>query len=77
MGRIELDKLRAAQVQAMFDAIDEATDRLGDVRANGTPDERRAMRYRKEVGPATKQTVVSVGAVDREDGDVVGGAFRG
>jgi hypothetical protein len=41
----------------MFDAIDEATERLGDVRANGTPDQRRAMRYRKEVGPATKQRI--------------------
>lgn len=57
LGSIPLDKLRTAHVSAMFDEIDAGNERLRVVRASGTRAERRAFRYRKEVGPATKQRI--------------------
>ncbi|GAA1550320.1 tyrosine-type recombinase/integrase [Dactylosporangium maewongense] len=57
LGPIEMDKLRVQHVSAMFDDIDDFNDRLAEVRANGTAEERRALRYRKPVGPATKQRI--------------------
>ncbi|GEM_PF-69372 len=57
LGAYPLDKLRAAHVSAMFDEIDVENERLRQVRADGTREERSAMRYRKEVGPATKQRI--------------------
>jgi integrase len=57
LGHIPIDKLRTAHVSAMFDAIDEENDRIREVRRSGTTEERRALRYRKPVGPATKQRI--------------------
>lgn len=57
LGAISLDKLRAAHVSAMFDEIEAENERLRRVRVSGTREERQAMRYRKEVGPASMQRI--------------------
>jgi integrase len=56
LGHLPLDKLRTAHASAMFDAIDEANERIRALRLSGTR-QRGDLRYRKEVGPATKQRI--------------------
>lgn len=57
LGALPLDKLRVGHVSAMFDAIDAENERLLQIRATGTAEERAAVRSRKVVSAATKQRI--------------------
>ncbi|MDQ7910772.1 tyrosine-type recombinase/integrase [Phytohabitans sp. ZYX-F-186] len=57
LGRIPIEKLRAAHISAMFDEIDAENERIRQVRKDGTAEQRAALRYRKIAGPATKQRI--------------------
>lgn len=57
LGHIPISKLRSAHVSAMFDDIDEENERIKEVRKSGTAEQRKAFRYRKIAGPATKQRI--------------------
>lgn len=57
LGHLLLDRLRVADVAAMFDTIDELNDTLAEARASTNPAVRAAVRGRRPVGAATKQRI--------------------
>jgi integrase len=57
LGDIPLDRLRVADVDAVFDAIDESNELITHARASADPDLRAMVKGRRVVGAATKQRI--------------------
>ncbi|MEU4802828.1 tyrosine-type recombinase/integrase [Actinosynnema sp. NPDC023587] len=57
LGAVPLDRLRVAHVADMFAAIAAENERLAEVRADGTDEERAAVKGRRAVGAASQQRI--------------------
>src|SRR5215207_1404927 len=57
LGRIRLDRLRVAQIAAMFDAIGERNERIVDARASDDPAVRASVRGQRIISAASMQRI--------------------
>ncbi|TMR23804.1 tyrosine-type recombinase/integrase [Actinomadura geliboluensis] len=57
IGDIRLDRLRVADVQAVFDAIDERNEAITRARESGDPEARAQVKGARAVGPATMHRI--------------------
>ncbi|TMR04189.1 site-specific integrase [Actinomadura soli] len=57
IGHIRLDRLRVADVQAVFDAIDERNEQINRARTSGDPEARAQVKGCRPVGPATMHRI--------------------
>ncbi|MFF4775479.1 tyrosine-type recombinase/integrase [Microtetraspora fusca] len=57
IGGIRLDRLQAADVASMFDAIDELNDAIERARTSNDPDVQATVKGKRRIGPASKQRI--------------------
>ncbi|WP_395108343.1 tyrosine-type recombinase/integrase [Actinomadura sp. SCN-SB] len=57
LGSIRLDRLRVADVDSMFEAIDELNETITEARRSADPKLRALVKGRRLIGPATKQRI--------------------